>query len=71
MPRKIIVLLLFAAASLGQTAKKQSAPVPSRNSETIVLRGGKLLTITHGVIENGVLVMQNGLHLHSTRRQNH
>ncbi len=25
-----------------------------------MLRGGKLLTITHGVIENGVLVMQNG-----------
>jgi imidazolonepropionase-like amidohydrolase len=27
---------------------------------TIVLRGGKLLTITHGVIENGVLIMQGG-----------
>lgn len=27
---------------------------------TIVLRGGKLLTITHGVIENGVLVIENG-----------
>ena len=26
----------------------------------IVLRGGKLLTITHGVIEDGVLVMENG-----------
>jgi imidazolonepropionase-like amidohydrolase len=27
---------------------------------TVVLRGGKLLTITHGTIENGVLVMQGG-----------
>jgi imidazolonepropionase-like amidohydrolase len=26
----------------------------------VVLKGGKLLTITHGVIENGVLVMQGG-----------
>lgn len=26
----------------------------------VVLKGGKLLTITHGVIENGVLVMENG-----------
>ena len=28
--------------------------------KAIVLKGGKLLTITHGVIENGVLVMQGG-----------
>jgi imidazolonepropionase-like amidohydrolase len=26
----------------------------------VVLRGGKLLTITHGVIENGIVVMQSG-----------
>ena len=26
----------------------------------VALKGGKLLTITHGVIENGVLVMQGG-----------
>src|SRR5208337_4503644 len=26
----------------------------------VVLKGGKLLTVTHGVIENGVLVMQGG-----------
>ena len=28
--------------------------------KTIALKGGKLLTITHGTIDNGVLVMQNG-----------
>ncbi len=28
--------------------------------QPIVLKGGKLLTITHGVIDNGVLVMQGG-----------
>ena len=29
-------------------------------SKPVVLKGGKLLTITHGVIENGALVMING-----------
>ena len=62
MSRKIslvfVLVLFLATASLAQTAKKQAAS--EANSGTIVLRGGKLLTITHGVIENGVLVMQNG-----------
>ncbi|MFZ0799142.1 MAG: amidohydrolase family protein [Terriglobales bacterium] len=29
-------------------------------NKPIVLKGGKLLTVTHGVIENGVVVMQGG-----------
>jgi len=57
MLKKILVVLALVAASLAQTAKK---PAPEQGSGTIVLRGGKLLTITHGVIENGVLVMQKG-----------
>jgi imidazolonepropionase-like amidohydrolase len=32
----------------------------SAQENPIALTGGKLLTITHGVIENGVIVMQNG-----------
>ena len=36
------------------------ANAPVAANETIALKGGKLLTITHGVIENGVVVMQNG-----------
>ena len=28
--------------------------------KAIALKGGKLLTVTHGVIENGVIVMQGG-----------
>jgi len=59
MLRKIFVVLALIAASLAQTAKK-SNPASETTNATIVLRGGKLLTITHGVIENGVLVMQNG-----------
>lgn len=60
LKRIIFLTLLTAAASLAQTAKKLRVPAPPANGEAIVLRGGKLLTITHGVIENGVLVMQNG-----------
>jgi len=59
MLRKISVVLALIAASLAQTAKK-SKPASETPNGAIVLRGGKLLTITHGVIENGVLVMQNG-----------
>ena len=59
MLQKIFVVLALIAASLAQTAKK-SNPASETTNGTIVLRGGKLLTITHGVIENGVLVMQNG-----------
>lgn len=56
----LLVAGLTLAASAQKAAKsKTAAPEPAGNG-TIVLRGGKLLTITHGVIENGVLVMQNG-----------
>jgi imidazolonepropionase-like amidohydrolase len=59
--RRLFIVLIFSLAALAQTgkaAKNTAASAP--NSGTIVLRGGKLLTITHGAIENGVLVMQNG-----------
>lgn len=59
MLRKISLVLALVAACVAQSAKKPKA-APETNSGTIALRGGKLLTITHGVIENGVLVMQNG-----------
>ena len=26
----------------------------------VALRGGKLLTVTHGTVENGVLILENG-----------
>ena len=59
MLRRTALVLILAALSFAQTAKKPSTS-SNANSGTIVLQGGKLLTITHGVIENGVLVMQNG-----------
>ena len=42
-----ILIQLFAALAFAQ-------------QQPIVLKGGKLLTVTHGVIDNGVLIMQGG-----------
>ncbi|HVG89977.1 MAG TPA: amidohydrolase, partial [Alphaproteobacteria bacterium] len=74
MLKRIFLSLLLVAGVAAQSAAAQSkkpkpsppAPPATRtnaaaaSNETIALKGGKLLTITHGVIENGVIVMQNG-----------
>jgi imidazolonepropionase-like amidohydrolase len=36
------------------------SPVVAAQQKPLVLKGGKLLTVSHGVIENGVLVMSSG-----------
>ncbi|HET9699004.1 MAG TPA: amidohydrolase family protein [Terriglobales bacterium] len=54
MLKKLGFALLLSSLAFAQT--KSSAA----GSSTIVLKGGKLLTVTHGTIENGVLVMENG-----------
>jgi imidazolonepropionase-like amidohydrolase len=66
MLKHSLLVVVLVAASLAQSQNKKSqrspskAPQPAASGGTVVLRGGKLLTITHGVIENGVLVIQNG-----------
>jgi imidazolonepropionase-like amidohydrolase len=62
MIKKIIVALALIAATacLAQQPAKTTPAQDQTANGTIVLRGGKLLTISHGVIENGVLIMQNG-----------
>ena len=75
MLKKLIVVIVLVAGFSAQNAnaqskKTKSAPAPApaahanaaapASNETIALKGGKLLTITHGVIENGVVVMHNG-----------
>ncbi len=62
MIKKIIVALalIVATACLAQQPAKTTPAQDQTANGTIVLRGGKLLTISHGVIENGVLIMQNG-----------
>ncbi len=60
----VMCWLLLAIAGYGQArtapAAKPTAPGAPPVSVPIALKGGKLLTITHGTIENGVLVMHNG-----------
>ena len=47
------------AAAFAVAALFACSPV-SAQTKAVVLKGGKVLTITHGVIENGVVVMENG-----------
>ncbi len=56
----LLTSLLIVAASAQQ---KPSAPAKTATldpNKPIVITGGKLLTITHGTIDNGVLVIENG-----------
>ncbi|HWK31935.1 MAG TPA: hypothetical protein VNR20_07580, partial [Terriglobales bacterium] len=53
------------AAPAKSTAKapakaKTQAAQPTQVTPPIVIRGGKVMTVTHGTIENGVVVMENG-----------
>lgn len=62
----LFMLALPLAAQQAKPAPAKAAPAQTKAmpapaaSPVIALRGGKLLTISHGVIENGVLVMENG-----------
>jgi imidazolonepropionase-like amidohydrolase len=52
-------LMAFPVVAAGQAMSKAKTKAPAPE-QPIVLKGGKLLTITHGVIENGTLVIENG-----------
>ncbi len=66
--RFVMALLATAIAATSAPAQQKQQPSKARvtktkampASEPIVLHGGKLLTVTKGTIENGVLVMENG-----------
>ena len=65
MLKKLFLVLALVATVSAQSKKPKSSSASAASStapanETVALKGGKLLTITHGVIENGVVVMQNG-----------
>jgi imidazolonepropionase-like amidohydrolase len=51
-PRRRPLIMILILLTLSTLAFAQD--------EAVVLKGGKLLTVSHGVIENGVLVMQGG-----------
>jgi imidazolonepropionase-like amidohydrolase len=58
MLKRFLIAFVLVAAACAQSAKP--AKPEAQAGGTIALRGGKLLTVSHGVIENGVLLMQNG-----------
>ena len=57
--RKRLRKTALAAAGLLVTTIALAQPQPAPN-QPIVIRGGKLLTITHGTINNGVVVIEDG-----------
>jgi imidazolonepropionase-like amidohydrolase len=59
MLKRLLIVSILVTATYGQSSKPPAKP-EGQASATIVLRGGKLLTVSHGAIDNGVLVMQNG-----------
>lgn len=56
MMNRILIAVVLLGAAFAQSGKEGKA---TSSKETIALRGGKILTVSHGVIENGVLVMHN------------
>ena len=62
--RVSLIAMLMAGACIGQqkttAATKPTAMMALDPSKPVAITGGKLLTITHGTIENGVLVIENG-----------
>jgi imidazolonepropionase-like amidohydrolase len=62
----LLLLLIPVCFAQGKQKARGGAPtsIPSTESTAptgpIAIRGGKLLTITHGVIENGIVVIENG-----------
>ena len=65
MKRTILLIgaITFLIAFASAQSPKQKAKAGTQQAEStgpIAIRGGKLLTITHGVIDNGVLVIEDG-----------
>ncbi|HKD60340.1 MAG TPA: amidohydrolase family protein [Terracidiphilus sp.] len=64
MKTAILASGLILAAAQASVFAQAALPVPNGASlapaKTIAIVGGKLLTVTHGVIENGVVIMSGG-----------
>src|SRR5271170_2326450 len=54
LPTLVIASILAACASLA------FAQTPAKKGATLAIIGGKLLTVSHGTIENGVLLIVDG-----------
>src|SRR5437588_12252951 len=62
----LTIATFLSTLSFGQASGKTDARTPPATPkttaapDTTVIRGGKLLTMTHGVINNGVVVLDHG-----------
>jgi imidazolonepropionase-like amidohydrolase len=58
----VVSVLIGAAGAQQKTAPAAKTPAPAAvdPARPVAITGGKLLTITHGTIENGVLLIENG-----------
>ncbi len=60
-PRPLILPLVLVSILVAMITTPSSAQTDAQaQDKAIALKGGKLLTITHGTIENGIIVMQAG-----------
>jgi imidazolonepropionase-like amidohydrolase len=57
--KTILTIATLAALSLAAMAQSKKSAAPA-GSGALALKGGKVMTITKGTIENGVVVMENG-----------
>jgi imidazolonepropionase-like amidohydrolase len=58
-----LIAMLFVSSAIAQQkapATKPTAAPALDPTKPVAITGGKLLTITHGTVENGVLVIENG-----------
>lgn len=55
-----LALPVFAQQRRATAAPAQAQPSQAAPAGPIAIKGGKLLTVTHGTIENGVVVIENG-----------
>jgi imidazolonepropionase-like amidohydrolase len=60
LARELFSRLTCVACATALACTALLATSASAQQQPIVLKGGKLLTISHGVIDNGVLVMESG-----------
>lgn len=51
---------MFRRLSIALILAMAGATLPALAQETIAIQGAKLLTVTHGVIENGTVLVENG-----------
>ena len=51
---------MFRRFSIGLILAIACFPLPALAQETIAIQGARLLTVTHGVIENGTVLVENG-----------